>query len=235
MPTFKALANQTAIALSNILQAERLRALYQADIDRYEQERLGLALDLHDSILNQLAVLMMNVDDASLTPQFQEAYDGLTQRLREIVSDLRPPMLSYGLKPALEGLADRLMEHSGDTVQVQAEIQTGKDECRYDPKLELHLFRIIQEASENALQHAQARHIRISGRLDPDQIELGLSDDGTGFEISNGLDLDTLLANKHFGLAGMIERAAIIGAEVQIDSGPGHGTTIRLSWKQSPQ
>jgi signal transduction histidine kinase len=227
IPILQALANQTAIALSNILQTERLRSLYQENINRYEQERLRLALDLHDSVLNQMAVLSMNLDPSSISPKFKEAYDELTQRLREIVSDLRPPMLQYGLKPALEGLSDNLMERSNDKVNVILDIQATED--RYPQNIELHLFRIAQEACENALHHGHAGKITISGQLDPQRIQLIIEDDGIGFEAGEILDLNSLLANKHFGLAGIVERANLIGAKLDIDSAPKAGTRISLS------
>lgn len=230
IPILQSLANQTAIALSNTLQTERLRAMYLANVDRYEEERLHLALELHDSILNQMAVLMMNMDAHNPSSKFQEAYDDLTQRLREIVSYLRPPMLNYGLEPAIRELADNLMDRSNDRVQVDVKLQT--DGSRYAPKTELHLFRIVQEACENALRHAQARNITISGVLFSQVINLSLKDDGVGFDTGENLQLDVLIANKHFGLAGMIERAAITGAEVRIESKPGGGTSIQITWKQ---
>ena len=229
IPILQSLANQTAIALSNILQTERLRTIYQEDVERYEEERMRLALELHDSILNQLAVLQMNLDKPS--QKFQEAYDGLTQRLREIVSDLRPPMLNYGLEPAIKELADNLMERSKDTIQVVVDVQSDGSRC--PEKIELHLFRIVQEACENALRHAQAKNIRISGVLFSQEIDLSLEDDGIGFDGGENLQIDTLIANKHFGLAGIIERTAIIGAEVRLGSKPEEGTSIQIIWRLS--
>ena len=230
IPILQALADQIAIALSNILQTERLRAMYQANVDWYEEERLNLALELHDSILNQMAVMMMNLDVHDPSVKFQEAYDNLTQRLREIVSDLRPPMLNYGLKPAIEELADNLVERSKDTIRVDVDLQSNGS--RYPEKTELHLFRIVQEACENALRHAQAKGVAISGTLLHQEIDLSLEDDGVGFEAGENLQLDVLIANKHFGLAGMLERAAIIGAQVRIESKHEKGTKIQITWKQ---
>ncbi|NOY97931.1 MAG: hypothetical protein GXP40_01845 [Chloroflexi bacterium] len=229
IPILRSLANQTAIALSNLLQTERLRAMYLANINRYEEERLRLALDLHDSILNQMAVLMMNLDVPNPSPRFQEAYDELTQRLRQIVSDLRPPMLNYGLKPAIHELADNLMERSKDIMRVTVDLRT--DESRYPEKTELHLFRIVQEACENALRHAKARNITITGILFSQEIDLSLKDDGVGFDAEENLQFDVLIANRNFGLVGMIERAAIIGANVTINSLPRSGTHVRITWK----
>ncbi len=224
----QALANETAVALSNILQTERLRAVYKANIDRYEQERLRLSLELHDTVLNELAVLSMSLNPEAVPRNFQSAYETVTQRLREIVSDLRPPMLDYGLKDGLQEMADNLMERSKDAVSVTVDLNTG--EYRYPADVEQHLFRIAQQACENALLHAKARRVMISGELTSQTIRLKLEDNGVGFEIGDGLELHNLLASKHFGLAGIIERAAIIGARVEIDSSPQRGTQVRIAW-----
>ena len=234
LPILQSLANQTAIALSNILQTERLRKLYEDDIKRNEKSRLQLALDLHDSVLNQLAILRLSVDDTHVSPNFQGAYDEVTRRLREIVTDLRPPMLSYGLKLAIEELADNLMERSKDTVNVMTDLQT-EGEARYAENIEQHLYRIVQEACENAIRHSNDANIRVSGQLNPQKIILKIEDDGTGFDIGAQLELDTLLANNHFGLAGIVERAHLIGAQINIHSTPQTGTIIQVRWVDNPE
>jgi signal transduction histidine kinase len=222
----QSIANQTAIALSNILHTEQLRKMYQLDIERYEKERMHLALELHDSVLNELAVLRTNSDETGLSPKFQTSYEEVTHRLREIVSGLRPPMLMYGLKPAVEELADNLMERSGDSVKITVDIQAIEE--RVPQNIEQHLFRIVQEACENALRHSHAVNIRIYGSLNPQKVDLTIEDDGTGFDSDDQLELDTLLANNHFGLAGIVERAMLINAEVKINSIPKAGTQIKV-------
>lgn len=230
VPILQSFANETAIALSNILQTERLRALYQADITRHENERLSLARDLHDSVLSELAGMLMNTDMQSLPKNFQDGYQALTQRLREIVSDLRPPMLNYGLRPAFEELADNLMERSKDAVQVLVDMSSDDD--RYPPDVEQHVFRIVQEACENALRHSQGQSIRIGGQLAKARIDLAIEDDGQGFELrKQKVQLYDLLSERHFGLAGMLERAELIGAEIRIASIPGDGTLIQVHWQ----
>ena len=224
----QSLADQTSIALSNILQTERLRTMYQANINRFEEERLRLALDLHDSVLNQLAVLNLTLDESDVSPGFQQAYSKLTHRLREIVSDLRPAMLSYGLKPVIESLSDNIMERSKDKLIVHVKIQSA--DVRYPSDIEQHLFRIVQEACENAMQHAHAKEIFIFGQLEPESINLRIEDNGTGFNAGKELELNKLLASKHFGLAGMVERAELIGANIHIDSAPKKGTKVRVTW-----
>jgi len=232
VPILQSLANQTAIALSNLLQTERLKSMYQANVDRYEEERHRLALDLHDSILNEMAALMMILDPAAQTPEFQKAYDSLSQHLREIVTELRPPMLNFGLKLGLDELADNLMERNKDTIQINAIVQ-GDDNTRYSQSVEHHVYRMVQEACENAIRHGQAGRIHISGELASEHLSLAIEDDGNGFEASSSMRLDHLLTQKHFGLAGMVERALLIGADVKIDSAPGKGTRITIFWKPS--
>lgn len=227
LPVFQSLADQTAIAMSNIQQTGRLRSLYQLNIERRERERMSLALELHDSVLNQLAVLRMSVGEADSSLRFQEAYDKVVQRLREIASALRPPMLNYGLKLALEELTQDLMERNSRT---RVTFAVWEEEERYPPNIELHLFRIVQEACENSLRHAQADTIIISAQLDSRKIRLDVEDNGQGFEIEEPLQLDNLLSHKHFGLAGIMERASLIGASAQIRSSPHTGTRVEVVW-----
>ena len=77
LPILKSLAAQAAIALSNILQTERLHAAYQDGIQRSDSARKQISLELHDGILNQMAALIMKLDDQSITPEFQKSYNEL--------------------------------------------------------------------------------------------------------------------------------------------------------------
>jgi signal transduction histidine kinase len=224
LPTLQALADQTAIALLNQTQAERLSHLYQVDIDRQEAERIQLALELHDGVLNQMAILAMTVDESN--EAFESAFTEATAHIREIIAGLRPTMLSYGLRTALDELADEAPTKIGSDCQIRVDLPPS--DARYSPQVELHLFRIVQEACQNAMRHAQAREICILGRLDPDCYDLTVADDGQGFASDERLELDSLLAHKHYGLAGMIERANLIGARMEISSIPGMGTRVRV-------
>ncbi|MFN8384431.1 MAG: hypothetical protein U0V02_21005 [Anaerolineales bacterium] len=228
IPILQSIANQTAIALSNILHTEQVRMLFELDVERYEQERLSLALDLHDSVLNQLAVFRNNFGETVLSPKLQSSYEEITRRLREIVSELRPPMLIYGLKPAITELADNLMERSGDKTKIKIDLEASGG--RIPAHIEQHLFRIVQEACENSLRHAEAKSISIYGTLTSEKVDLNIQDDGKGFDADSKLELDNLLANRHFGLSGMVERAALIKATIKIHSSLNTGTRIHLTW-----
>ena len=224
------LANLASIALSNILQTERLKSMYEANIGRYEQERLRLARDLHDSILNEMAALLMRTDSPVFSPEFQKAFEALTERLREIVSGLRPPTLNFGLKYALDELAENLSERNQNSVRIEPHLHAEGD-CRYPDLVENHSYRIVQEACENALRYAHAKNIMVTAELLQESLDIRVEDDGIGFQMEPNRKLNEMLAHKHFGLVGMLERANLIGAEIDIDSQPGKGTCIRLRWR----
>ena len=229
-PVLQSLANQTAVAMSNIIQTERLKTVYEVNINRYEEERLRLAHDLHDSILNEMAALFIGGEAPTISPKFQQGYEALTGRLREIVSDLRPPMLTFGLKIALEGIADNLSERSHDTVEITTDIQTD-GEWRYPESVENNIYRIVQEACENAMRHGRPKRIVISGRFGKDELDLFVEDNGIGFDAGKNITLDKLVRYKHFGLAGMLERAITINADLHITSAPGRGAQLHIKWK----
>ena len=231
LPILKSLADQAAIALSNILQTERLHAAYQDGIQRSDIARQQISLELHDGILNQMAALIMKLDDQSITPEFQKSYNELTTQMREIIGELRPVMLNYGLQPAIEGYVDTLLDQTAGRVRVVLDLKS--DGSRYSQDVEQHVFHIVQEASTNALRHSNPTRVTILGYLGPDLIKLTVQDNGSGFDTKEMLNLDALQANNHFGLSGMFERAELIGAEIRIESEPATGTSVRIIWKPS--
>jgi signal transduction histidine kinase len=183
----------------------------------------------HDQVLNQLAALANQMDDQRFTPQLQAAYQKTVNSIRDMISGLRPSMLNYGLYSALEELVDDLNKQvSGET-----ELHLNLVACseRYPPEVELHLFRIAQQAVINALQHGGATRVELSGKLLPNSVELSIIDNGKGFDIPSPFDVISLLERQHFGLAGMYERAAIIHATIELQSRPGQGTHIIVRWQ----
>lgn len=226
----ESLANQMAIALANITLAERLRALYQADIDRQEEERAHLARELHDEVLDRFNDLLGPIADQLDSRDFDEKRSQLDDYVRGIIEGLRPPTLDFGLYHALHGLVDEL---SGKPyAKARLSLELAKSEQRFDKKVEQHLFRVVQQASENALLHGRAKEVSIQGHIDAHGAEFSVADDGQGFEIAHGADLVALLAARHFGLVGMHERAQIIGAHLTIESQLGTGTRIQLNWRE---
>jgi signal transduction histidine kinase len=236
--TLQTLAHQTAIALMNIEQSELLQVLYQGSIDRNEVERTRLAHTLHDEVLNQIGLIYTSLDAACLSDQFVAAYQSIKNQLRQMIGNLRPAMLSFGLYAALEELATDLDDRYSHTTMVLLNIGISNPQARYPLRVEEYLFRIIQQACENSLQHAKAALIGIHGEMSSDFIDLSVEDDGIGFPLGEQANLShvlaELLANKNFGLVGMYERAATIQAKLLIDSAPNQGTRVRVIWSADP-
>jgi signal transduction histidine kinase len=90
----------------------------------------------------------------------------------------------------------------------------------------LAIYRIAQEAIHNAIQHADASEIAVRLTQYPDRLRMTVTDDGQG--IPNGTDLGRFVATGHFGLAGMRERAAMIGGKLEVQSAPDYGTVVIL-------
>ena len=225
----ESLASQMAIALVNISQAHSLRTLYQVDIERQEEERVHLARELHDDVLHQLNELVSELGNQVQTKDFDQKHHTLDDRIRAVIHGLRPPMLSYGLYHALHELVDDLAEKPA--TKAELDLSLPASETRYEARVEQHVYRIVQQACENAIAHGKAKHIFVSGQCNPQSIELLVEDDGHGFRLDAGTELAQLLTSRHFGLAGMNERAVLIGARLEIQSAPGKGTRIHLHWR----
>jgi two-component system sensor histidine kinase UhpB len=209
-------------------QNELLRQLGDQLINIQENERQRIARDLHDSVLNELGAMLISAPDV-LTPKVvRDNYQKLIEQLRQTINGLRTPMLNYGLHAALEDLFDRFMDNPQNEFILTMDIPPNL--ARYDTNVELHLFRIIQQACDNAVQHARAHNIRIRGRIEEDWVDITVEDDGIGFLLDPDPDLAHVLAQKHFGLVSMLERGQIIDANVTLSSQPGIGTQVRVYW-----
>ncbi|MCB0036727.1 MAG: hypothetical protein KDE51_21995, partial [Anaerolineales bacterium] len=98
-------------------------------------------------------------------------------------------------------------------------------------EVEEHLFRIVQQALENAVKHASAKNITLAGQITPARATLMIGDDGQGFAVTQPLTLSGFLSKKRFGLAGMYERCALIEGDLHINSSPELGTQVRVEWR----
>ena len=221
----ESIAQHTTFAIINHQKSVRLRSLFEANINRHEAERASLARELHDDTLNNLALLQREFGDPNLVSSLHT----ITSSLRKIIQGLRPEMLSYGLVTALQDLADVLNERI-DSPRVEVDLEG--DLIALNQNTELHIFRIVQQACENAQEHSGATTIKIEGTIGENSILLRVIDNGKGFDGEKPLDLTALMRDKHFGLAGMYERANIIKAKLKVDTEPGIGTTISLDWKK---
>ena len=219
------LAHQTAIALANISKTEQLQRLYDAGIQRQEEERLSLARELHDDTLNDLAALGMYRSDPV---QFMRIHERLVERIRLIIRGLRPARLEYGLWRGLSDLVNDSQDRSRPEVTVALNIPPS--DVSYPDIVERQLYRITQQAIENAVEHANPTQVTVEGSLNEGAIHLIIRDNGVGMPNPQQLDLVGLLENHHYGLVGMYERASLINAEMHITSEPGTYTVIEVKW-----
>lgn len=142
------------------------------------------------------------------------------QEMRLLLFELRPPVLEEeGLIAALQTRLEAVERRSGLATELTI---AGDEELLVPPKIEEGLYRIAQEALNNALKHAQARQISIYLNLDPHKITLEIADDGQGFDPVRGRD------HAGLGLRGMEERVAQLGACLTLSSQPGQGTKIKV-------
>jgi signal transduction histidine kinase len=213
---------------------------YIAAITRgQEEERTRLARELHDDTAQALIALGQRVEMAQklLPKDPHRAAERLTQvrtmlaetveGVRRFSRDLRPIYLEdLGFIPALEMLARKADQQ--ETLSVH--LATTGMVRRLPPDLELAAYRIVQEALNNVIQHAQATHAWVEIRFGVEYLILSVRDDGRGFEPP---DLPDALARQgHFGLMGIQERTLLYGGQLTIHSSPGNGTeiTVRLSY-----
>lgn len=231
-------------------QAEAKRREYSAKIhvlsrrlvEVQETERRHLARELHDEIGQSLTVAQMHLQALLQSPGADHLAARLNEsltvveRVLEQVDDmslsLRPSLLDeLGLEPALRWYADRQAALAG----LQAEVRADPLARRLDPAIEIHCFRIAQEAIANVVKHAKARTVTVEVRQDDDQLHLSVRDDGVGFDVASVREQAVRGAN--LGLLGMEERATLAGGGLQFHAAPGQGTEVQawfpLKWADS--
>jgi PAS domain S-box-containing protein len=205
-----------------------------SEIASWEQENIGR--ELHDNLGQRLTGLRMLA--MHLRTQFPQSALPQMKMLEEIIEQLKDTAtevsrICHGLAPisvAPEGLADALaglMERIGGSGKVQCHFRTEPGFAIDDSSVAHQLFRIAQEALNNALKYADARNISIELTRSGDQLNLRVEDDGAGFE------LDGPGKRRGLGLRIMRYRANTIGALLSIDSKPGEGTLINCTYPTS--
>lgn len=190
-----------------------------------EEERFRLSRELHDETVQELVVAKAALEDVSGTPgqrarlvlvdaALQRCIDGI----RRFCRALRPSVLDdLGLVPAL----DWLLSDMGGRAGIGIALEVEGDRLRLTPEQELVIFRVAQEALHNVERHAHASRAVVRLVYDPGQLSLEVVDDGCGFDPEQ-------LRQGSLGLAGMQERASLIGASFEVSSLPGT-TRIRLN------
>ncbi|MDR3575936.1 MAG: GAF domain-containing protein [Anaerolineaceae bacterium] len=211
------------------LESNRLHKHVEENLVLKERQRL--ARDLHDSISQSLYGLVLAADASRKLLQIQE-FDELEKILanidkasRQSLKEMR--LMLFELRPLsleTEGLV-KAIELRLNTVERRAgvEIELDINEAEKLPTLlEIEIYRIVTEALNNSLKHAEASHVSISFQVQTDQVTVEIADDGKGFDL-------TTPSNGGMGLLSMAERTVKISGDLKIDSAPGQGTHIWLN------
>jgi signal transduction histidine kinase len=200
----------------------------QAAAEAAEDERARLARELHDVPLQELAAVIRRLEIVPGTEAESENLRQLAGHLRNVATELRPPVLDdLGLPAALDFLAE---EATTPTMPVTAEVvdDTGFGADRRPPTdVELAMFRIASEAVKNAVRHSGGSAVHVQANITPNRVEVEIRDDGAGLASEAAHDA---ARRKRLGLASMRRRAEAIDAELSID-GSKQGTTVRVAWQ----
>lgn len=210
-----------ALALDNARWFSRLRTVGA------DEERRRIARDLHDRLGQSLAYLGFELDrivtqderGADVGPalgQLRSDVRGVIREVRDTLYDLRTDVSdSHNLGTVIAEYADRVRERSD--LDIHLSLSTDQ---RLALVPERELWRIAQEALTNIERHARASEVRVGWQCDGERGQLTIADNGIGFTVGRSGRLDS------YGLAGMRERAASIGAHLDIESTPGRGTIV---------
>lgn len=223
-------------------QQESLRDYAHQLLRSQEEERNRLSRELHDDPLQDMVALAQRMELArsalerepdtlaSRLEQLQEMAREMIVKLRHICNDLRPFVLEdLGIVAAVQAIGDELAQQMPNCT-MQYDINGILR--RLDPDVELTAFRIIQQAAHNVRSHAPtARNVQFGLSFEENSLTASVQDDGPGFNV---IDPQTLMRQGHLGIAGMHERAALMGGEVTVTSVPQTGTLIymRIPYRQ---
>jgi len=225
-----AFANQAAVAIENARLYEQARQLAALE------ERQKLARELHDSVSQALYGIVLGArtartqlerDPAQATQPLDyilSLSEAALAEMRALIFELRPESLQTdGLVTALSRL--------GSALAARQQLEVRMDACdEPDVSFEVKesLYRIAQEAMNNIVKHADARHVQVNLSQEHGQLLLLISDDGSGFDMTHRFP-------GHLGLRSMKERAEKTGGTFEIESAPDSGATIRVRYPISSQ
>jgi len=215
------------------LLEQRIRSL--AVIEAQENERRRISRELHDGLGQLLSAAKLNLGmiDVMNSSNREKSGDIVKQvdliiskaivEARRIAHDLRPTTLDdFGLIPALRILCQEFSKITG----VKIKFQVSPTLERIDPKVEIAIYRIIQESFNNISKYAESTEVSLDLYRKENKVYVRVKDNGKGFEIDNLSK--TKKAGTGFGLINMKERAELVGGKVEINSNPGHGTELLL-------
>ncbi|MFT7723926.1 MAG: cache domain-containing protein [Roseateles sp.] len=225
-------AGALALNLSEHRSVEaKLRALAREVVQSQEDERARLARELHDGVSQALVATKLLIESAQQEPGGAERLQALAlKRLNSALAEVRH--LSHALRPALLdtlGLPAALQHLAGEfdaAGGTRFEAAVSGEELALPEAVKTALFRIAQEALNNAARHARASRVSVALRFEPrGGLSLQVADDGRGFDA----EAAQAVADRGLGLRSMRERAAALGARLALDTAPGRGCRLAVT------
>lgn len=199
--------------------------------NKIEEERDQISKTLHDSIgqsLSLLRIKLISCKEDSFEPTQKKEYEEFISTIKEIITELKS--ISHSLKPrALESMGlkmaiTHLINDIAEGTGIVGELNFADEDLRYDVKLEINLFRIVQEALNNIIKYSQATKFGIQLINSKNSIRLIISDNGKGFNPEEVLKNSGL--NGGMGLLNIKERVESFGGNLKIDSNENDGTIL---------
>lgn len=195
-------------------------------LDGQEMERQRLSRELHDSLGQSVLALKMKFEQIeevsghkrnALILEIDDLFVNIMREIRNISNDLMPAVLSeFGLVMTLSKITRELGENTG----IRVEFENLNIHESFDKKLEVYIYRIVQEAFSNILKHAGATNVKLSFLEKENHIKLTICDNGKGFRLNQEILL------KGNGISNIKERVNLLGGQINISSEPGKGTCI---------
>jgi PAS domain S-box-containing protein len=221
-----ALAQRAAVAIANARQYQLAQDLAAVD------ERQRLARELHDAVTQTLFAAGLNAralpevwaadpdKGRRCVAELQRLTWGALAEMRTVLVELRPAAIT---EMSLGDLLRQLAQAAAARDPLLTVDVSSSGRSRLTPEAQVVFYRVAQEALNNIVKHARARHVEIRLVSRTDGAQLTVHDDGCGFDPS-------AISAGHFGLGIMRERVESIGAHLALETGPTRGTRLYIAW-----
>ncbi|MGB6151373.1 MAG: sensor histidine kinase, partial [Pricia sp.] len=209
-------------------------------VEGQEEERKRIAKDIHDGIGQMLTALKFNIE--SIDPEnisktvekiayLKSLTADLIRGVRTATFNLTPPELSdHGIFPALHKMTVELSKLTGKTILFE---NKSEENVRFDSLAETNIYRVTQEAVNNAIKYAQANYILVTINFTDDILSVVIDDDGKGFDDSILENPPKNTSEGGMGLFFMKERIDYINGRLFINSTPGVGTRVTVNYRST--
>jgi len=205
---------------------EALLGMSRKLIEAHEQERTRIGRDLHDDVVQRLALLAIELEGVQhdSAPELSRRIDDLRKQATQITNDVQ--LLSHELHSSkleylgIVGAIKSFCKEYGERQELEIDFKSHDLPAALPTDLSLSLFRVLQEALRNATKHSMVKNFEVRLWGSSDEIHLTVKDSGAGF------DREAAMKSTGLGLTSMQERLRLVGGALSIESQPRRGTTI---------